>query len=129
MLVLGMVFAGLAAALHVVIFWMESLAWDGPAARRVFGPATAAEVETTRALAFNQGFYNLFLALVTGAGIGFVIASGTGTGIGTALVLAGTGSMAAAALVLFVSNPDKRPAALRQGILPLIAVAATLLGL
>ena len=127
MLVLGMVFAGLAAALHVVIFWMESLAWDGPAARRVFGPATAAEIETTRVLAFNQGFYNLFLALVTGAGIGFVIASGTG--IGAALVLAGTGSMAAAALVLFVSNPDKRSAALRQGILPLIAVAATVLGL
>lgn len=127
MLVLGMVFAGLAAALHVLIFWMESLAWDGPAARRVFGPATAAEVESTRALAFNQGFYNLFLAIVTGVGIVFVTASGAG--IGTALVLAGTGSMAAAALVLFVSNPGKRSAALRQGILPLLAVAATLLGL
>jgi len=127
MLVLGMVFAGLAAALHVLIFWMESLAWDGPAARRVFGPATAAEVESTRALAFNQGFYNLFLAIVTGVGIAFVTASGSG--IGTALVLAGTGSMAAAALVLFVSNPGKRSAALRQGILPLLAVAATVLGL
>ena len=38
-------------------------------------------------------------------------------------------TLAAAALVLFVSNPDKRSAALRQGILPLIAVAATVLGL
>lgn len=127
MLVLGMVFAGLAAALHVVIFWMESLAWDGPAARRVFGPASAAEVESTRVLAFNQGFYNLFLALVTAAGIAFAIASVTG--IGAALILAGAGSMLAAALVLFVSNPGKRSAAVRQGILPLIAVVATVLGL
>lgn len=127
MLVVGMVFAGLAAALHVVIFWMESLAWDGPAARRVFGPATAAEVESTRVLAFNQGFYNLFLAVVTAVGIGFVIASGPG--VGPALVLAGTGSMAAAATVLFLSNPGKRSAALRQGTLPLLAVIATLVGL
>ncbi len=36
----------------------------------------AEEAETTKLLAFNQGFYNLFLAIVTGVGI-VAIASGT----------------------------------------------------
>lgn len=51
----------------------------------------------TRELAFNQGFYNLFLAAVTGIGIvAWVAGSGV---VGASLMLAGVGSMAAAALV------------------------------
>ena len=42
-------------------------------------------------------------------------------------MLAGVGSMAAAALVLFLSSPDKRPAAVKQGTLPLLAVVVLVL--
>jgi len=127
MYVLIAVLAALAAALHVYIFWMESLAWTGPAARRTFGPATDAEVQTTRAFAYNQGFYNLFLAIVTVVGI--VFALGGDSPVGPALVLAGTGSMLAAAAVLFLSDAGKRRAAITQGTLPLLTVVATVVAL
>ncbi|MFI2105092.1 DUF1304 domain-containing protein [Isoptericola sp. NPDC019693] len=126
MVVAGLVLAGIAAALHVYIFWLESVAWTTPRARAVFG-TTEQEASATRELAYNQGFYNLFLALVTAVGI-VLVAAGT-TGAGAALVLAGTGSMLAAALVLFLSSPDKRRAAVTQGTLPLLAVVALVVGL
>jgi len=127
MYVLIAVLAALASALHVYIFWMESLAWDGPAARRTFGPATPAEVEATRALAYNQGFYNLFLAVASIVGIVLLFASDSAAGV--TLVLVGTGSMLAAAIVLFLSSPGKRRAAITQGTLPLLTVVATLIAL
>ena len=127
MTILITVLAALAALLHVYIFWMESLAWTGPAARRTFGPATDDEVRATRALAYNQGFYNLFLAIVTVVGI--VFALGGDSPVGPALVLAGTGSMLAAAAVLFLSDAGKRRAAITQGTLPLLTVVATVVAL
>ncbi len=78
-------------------------------------------------LAFNQGFYNLFLAIVSGVGIAAV---GMGHyAVGAALIFAGVGSMAAAAVVLLLSAPDKSRAALTQGIFPVIAIVLLLLGL
>lgn len=71
MLLAGLTFAALAAVLHVYIFALESLSWTSPRTRAVFG-TTAEEAETTKALAFNQGFYNLFLAIVTVVGIAAV---------------------------------------------------------
>ncbi|MGF0115329.1 DUF1304 domain-containing protein [Promicromonospora sp. Marseille-Q5078] len=126
MVATGLVLAGVAAALHVYIFWLESLAWTTPRARATFG-TTEQEAAATRELAFNQGFYNLFLAVVTAVGIVLVVAGSTGAG--AALVLAGTGSMLAAALVLFLSSHDKRAAALTQGAVPLLAVVALVVGL
>ncbi|MFE5338061.1 DUF1304 domain-containing protein [Isoptericola sp. NPDC056573] len=126
MVVAGLVLAGIAAALHVYIFWLESLAWTTPRARATFG-TTEQEAAATRELAFNQGFYNLFLAVVTTVGIVLVAAGSTGAG--AALVLAGTGSMLAAALVLFLSSPGKRAAAVKQGAVPLLAVLALVVGL
>ncbi len=41
---------------------------------------------------------------------------------GLALLLFGVGSMLAAALLLFVTSPNKRSAAIKQGFLPLLAV-------
>jgi putative membrane protein len=49
------------AGLHIIFFALESLLWTKPAGRKVFG-TTAEEAETTKVLALNQGFYNLFLA-------------------------------------------------------------------
>ena len=125
MIIVGLVLAALAALLHVYIFYMESVAWTAPRTRKTFG-ISAEEAEATKELAFNQGFYNLFLAIV--AGVGIVLAPIVG-GVGYALVLAGVGSMLAAALVLFVSSPGKRRAAVTQGAIPLLAVLALMFGL
>ena len=120
MITAALVFAGLAALLHVYIFVMESRPWTSPRTRAAFG-TTAEQAQATKELAFNQGFYNLFLAVVTAVGI-IAIAAGNRSA-GEALVFAGAGSMLAAALVLLVSSPDKARAAITQGVFPLIAVS------
>ena len=126
MIIAGLVFAALAALLHVYIFTMESLTWTAPRTRATFG-TTAEEAETTKLLAFNQGFYNLFLAVVSGIGIA-AVATGHNA-VGASLVFAGVGSMAAAAIVLLLSSPDKPRAALVQGTFPVIAIVLLALGL
>jgi putative membrane protein len=126
MITAGLVFTALAALLHVYIFVMESWTWTSPRTRATFG-TTPEEAETTKLLAFNQGFYNLFLAIVSGVGIA---AMGMGhKSVGAALIFAGVGSMAAAAVVLLLSAPDKSRAALTQGAFPVIAIALLLLAL
>jgi len=126
MIVAALVFAALAALLHVYIFVMESLTWTTPRTRKVFG-TSAQEAETTKLLAFNQGFYNLFLAIVTAVGIAAITMGHKQ--IGAALVFAGVGSMLAAAVVLLAASPDKARAAVSQGAFPLIAVALLVIAL
>lgn len=126
MVTAGLVFAGLAAALHVYIFVMESFLWTAPRTRATFG-TTPEEAETTKLLAYNQGFYNLFLAIITVVGI---VAVATGrTAVGSALVFAGVGSMTLAAVVLLLSSPDKARAAITQGAFPVLAVVLLAVGL
>lgn len=125
MTILGLVFAGLAAALHVFIFYMESIAWASPRAMATFG-TTEADVEVTKPLAFNQGFYNLFLALAVAIGIIAYVAGAPVVGL--TLVFTGAGSMAAAALVLALSSPSLIASALKQGTLPLLGVICLLIG-
>lgn len=121
MLVASFVIAGAAAALHVYIFAMESLWWTTPRVRATFG-LSELDAHATRAMAFNQGFYNLFLAVVTGAGIvAWALGSHTAA---VALVIAGLGSMLAAAVVLILSDGTRASAALKQGTLPLLALVA-----
>lgn len=119
MVIVGLVLAGLAALLHVFIFFLESIAWTSPRARGVFGMSEAS-ANATKEMAFNQGFYNLFLAIA--AILGIVLTAVGQTEIGLTLVLTGTASMAAAALVLLISSPDKASAAIKQGTLPLLSV-------
>ena len=126
MITVALICAGLAASLHVYIFVMESVTWTTPRTRAVFG-TTADEAQTTKMLAFNQGFYNLFLAVITGAGIA-AIALGH-MAVGAALVFAGVGSMLAAAFVLIASSRDMTRSAVIQGFFPLIAVALLALGI
>ncbi|UYQ78956.1 DUF1304 domain-containing protein [Glutamicibacter sp. JL.03c] len=125
MIITSLVLATLAALLHVYIFLMESLWWTTPKVRATFG-SSQAEAEATKEMAFNQGFYNLFLAIATFAGVIFHIA-GQPT-IGSTLVFTGTGSMLLAALVLILSSPSKASAAIKQGVFPLLAVIALSIG-
>lgn len=126
MIAAALALAGLAALLHVYIWVMESLTWTSPRTRATFG-TSAEEAEATKELAFNQGFYNLFLAVVTLGGIGaHALDEDT---VGATLVLTGAGSMVAAGLVLLLSSPDKARAALTQLTLPLLAVVLLAIGL
>ena len=118
MLIIGMIAAFLAAALHVFIFYIESFAWT-TRALSVFG-MDRESAEATKEMAFNQGFYNFFLAIEAFAGIAIYYLAWRPVGL--ALALFGVGSMLAAALLLFVTSPDKRSAAIKQGFLPLLAV-------
>ena len=76
-IVIGLTVAVLAAALHVLIFWMESVAWEGALARRTFG-GTPEEARPHAFYAYNQGFYNLFLALEVFLGVFLWAAGGSG---------------------------------------------------
>ncbi|MCV7423043.1 DUF1304 domain-containing protein [Mycobacterium yunnanensis] len=121
----GLIFAVLAALLHVYIWILEAFRWTAPRTRATFG-TTVEEAETTKLMAFNQGFYNLFLAVVTVVGVGFTISGGTR--VGAALLFAGVGSMLAAAAVLLVSAPAKARSAVIQGTFPLLAVVLLAVG-
>ena len=122
MLIAACVLAALAALVHVYIFVLESVRWEDPATRRVFG--TSEEIAAlTQPLAYNQGFYNLFLAIVTAVGVALV---GSHREAAVALLCAGTGSMLAAALVLITSDRSKARAAAVQGLFPALSLLCLL---
>jgi putative membrane protein len=121
LLVIAIVFAALAALLHVFIFVMESVLWMRPATWKRFGLHSQEEAATIRPMALNQGFYNLFLAV--GIFVAFFLLPHPGLyTAGVMLILFCCASMLAAALVLIISNPKLARAAITQGVFPLLAV-------
>jgi putative membrane protein len=126
LLVISGVCAVLAGLVHVYIFFLESVIWTSPRARRVFGIATETEAVATRSLAFNQGFYNLFLAI--GAILGVVLVLAGDTVSGWTLVVFSTASMLGAAVILLGTGRKYVNSAFKQGTLPLIALLFALLG-
>ncbi|MFV0633076.1 DUF1304 domain-containing protein [Demequina sp.] len=127
MLTLSLIFAGLAAALHVYIFVLESVLWTRPSTRAVFGIDDEDQARALAPMAFNQGFYNLFLAMIAAAG---VIATAMGEhAVGAALIVAGVGSMLAAAIVLVAHDRTQASAALKQGTLPALALVTLAISL
>ncbi len=128
LLIAGAVFIGLASLIHVYIFWMESVTWTTPGTWRRFGILNQDEAETIKPMAYNQGFYNGFLAVGGLAGI-VLAASPVLHQAGIAMELFAGLSMALAATVLIISNPKLARAAVLQGALPLIGVVLTAIGL
>jgi putative membrane protein len=108
----------LAALLHIWIFVLESIRWMHPSTWRLFGVRTDEQAETLRPMAYNQGFYNLFLAVGVLAGL-VLLAVGLPYA-GRALILFATASMTAAAVVLTTTGPGYLRPALIQGVLPLL---------
>jgi putative membrane protein len=108
----ALVFVGIAVLIHGYIFVLESLRWSAPSTRKTFGIRSQEQADATKPLAFNQGFYNLFLALIALAGMVF-LATGADA-VGAALIVAGAGSMVLAGLVLLVSSRRLWRAALVQ---------------
>ncbi|HEX4444314.1 MAG TPA: DUF1304 domain-containing protein [Galbitalea sp.] len=121
LLIIAIVFAGLAALLHVYIFVMESILWTRPSIWRRFGLKSQDDAQIMRPMALNQGFYNLFLAIGVFVGF-FLLPHPTLHSAGVMLILFCCASMLAASLVLVISNPKMVRAAVTQGLLPLIAV-------
>lgn len=144
MIVAALVVASFAAAFHLAIFLMESVFWAKPAVWRMFGLRSQADAQTTRPLAYNQGFYNLFLAVGAAVGVSLIAGEqGPGTigwdlgdavvatagihGAGIALIVFTMGCMLAASVVLLTTGRGYLRAALAQGLLPLIALVLLLL--
>lgn len=121
--VVAVVAATLAAVLHVAFFLLEAVLFTRPSVRRLFGVRSAEDSSALRLFARNQGVYNLGLALVVALGIAMVLGVGEPVA-GAAVVVAGCAVMALAALTLLVTAPRLWPAALVQGIPPLLAIMA-----
>ena len=119
MAVAALVFAALAALVHVYIWVLESLLWTAPRTRAAFGTSEeeAAADEAARAepglLQPVPGNRHRDRARLLRARL---------HAVGSALIFAGTGSMALAAVVLVASSPDKARGALIQGTFPVIAI-------
>jgi putative membrane protein len=126
--IVGSVFVFVAALIHLWIFALESVLWNKPSTWKQFGVRDENDAELIRPWAYNQGFYNVFLAL--GAGVGLVLL-GTGVSIegGIAIAMFALASMVLAAVVLITSNPKMRRAALIQGGAPLLGLVFLVLSL
>jgi putative membrane protein len=120
-LVLAVVFGIVAAVLHVAIFFMESVLWSRPTIWRRFGVASHEDAATLQPMAYNQGFYNLFLGLAAGLGL-LLLASRPVSSVGIGIASVALASMLLASIVLITSNPKLARAAIMQGITPLIAL-------
>ena len=115
--------ATLAAVVHVLIFCMESLWWTTPKVRARFRQAPE-QADATKLFAFNQGFYNLFLAIGTFAGLALILLGHPDSGL--TLVSWNCLFMVGAAIVLAASAPQLRRGALIQGTAPLVFLLLTL---
>jgi putative membrane protein len=109
--------ATLAGFVHVLIFCMESLWWTTSKVRERFRQ-TPEQADATRLFAFNQGFYNLFLAIGTFAGLALMLTGHPRSGL--TLICWNCLSMVGAAIVLTASAPQLRRGALIQGAAPLL---------
>ena len=119
---IGLAAAIVAALIHAWFFVLESLWFMRPSVYRRFGIESEDDAQVVRSFAYNQGFYNLFLA--AGVAIGIILVAIGEAVAGEAILLFSCGSMIAAGIVLFLYNPRFLRAAAIQVVPPLIAVVA-----
>lgn len=116
---MDLIFLALAGIIHAWIFVMESLLWGRPKINKLFR-VSAQTAKDNRLFAFNQGFYNLFLAfgaasVITLNFLGTLLAA-------FAIEIYVCAFMVGAALTLIASQPKLFRAALIQGLPPLLAL-------
>ena len=116
--------AVLGAAFHVLFFILESVTFSQPSVAARFGLTTPEQIAAVRPMAFNQGFYNLFLAVGIVGGLA-LIASGS-VDAGRAIVLFACACMVGAGLVLLSTNRRFARSAAIQAVPPLIAIVVAL---
>jgi len=124
----GLMLAGIAATLHVAFFVLESVLFRLPIGRRVFGVRAESDSAPLRLFAVNQGIYNLALAIVVFIGI-VLVALEPASIAGIAVIVAGCAVMTVAGAALALTAPLRTlPIALAQGLPPLLAIAALVVG-
>lgn len=118
-LIAALVAASIAAVAHVAFFAMESLLFGR---KDVWMRFTSSETDATamKPMAFNQGFYNLFLAI--GAGTGVVLAATCCRTVGETLIVFTCACMLGASVVLRATDRRFTQAAAMQGLPPLAAL-------
>lgn len=121
MLMIAHVLAALIALIHFYIFYLESIAWGRPKVNMAFRMSDV-QAEANRVFAFNQGFYNLFLALAIIAAFVWQ-ANGHGQK-GQVLMDYAVMSVFGAGTVLFFSGPGLLRPALVQALPALLYVVA-----
>lgn len=119
------VLALVAAGIHAWFFVLESLWFMRPSVHRRFGLASEEQARVVRSFAYNQGFYNLFLAV--GAALGVVLSLAGNAATGLPIMVFACGSMVAAGVVLVTHNRAFARAAAIQIVPPLAAIAAQVL--
>jgi putative membrane protein len=127
MLIAAQLVAGLAAVLHVVFFVFESLLWTRPQVYARFGIGSREQAETIRPMAFNQGFYNLALAVGLFVGIVMLGRDGAAGVVGKTLVIFATACMVVAGVVLASTGRSYWRAAASQLVPAALALVLTLL--
>jgi putative membrane protein len=123
LLTIGSILIFLAAALHIYVFFLESITWRTPKTWKTFGLPSQEHADIIRPMAFNQGFYNLFLAVGIAAGVAQIAAGAEVAG--RSIVLFACLCMVWAGIVLLVTSPRLARAALLQLAPPLLAIGAT----
>jgi len=114
-----------AAGFHVLFFVLESVTFSQPRVAARFGLTTPEQIAAVRPMAFNQGFYNLFLAIGIAGGLAFVAAGAIESG--RAVVLFACACMVGAGVVLFATSRRFGRSAAIQAVPPLVAIVAALL--
>ncbi len=122
MLIAAQIFATVAAVLHVVFFIFESVLWSKPAVYRRFGVASQEAADTLSGMAYNQGFYNLALAIGVLVGVVMAGLDGDQAVIGKTLIIFGTGCMVVAGAVLLSTGIRMLRAASIQFVPPALAL-------
>lgn len=110
------IFSAISGILHVAFFLLESVFFTRERVYSRFGIKTT-DVPSMRVVFFNQGFYNLFLAI--GAFVGLYYYS---TFREPLLLMYVSAYMVGAAFVLSISKRSMYRAAILQGISPLITL-------
>jgi putative membrane protein len=122
--VVTQVFAVLAGVIHVGLWVLESLLIGRPQVHKgIFGQRTE-DLPLFRIWSFNQGFYNLFLAV--GPLLGVLLYNSGCTAAGQALVIYGCAFIFLAGIVLVASDRKFWRGALGQSVPTGIALLALL---
>ena len=116
MSVIAQIFVVVAGLFHVAVFALESLLFSRPSMYKRFLVKDEADAAAARPWAFNQGFYNLFLAI---GALGGLIWGGDK---GHAIALFACACMAGAGLVLVASDRRMVRAAATQAVPPILAL-------
>ena len=123
--VLAILAAAVAALVHAWFFVLESVLFERPTVFRRFGLRSAEDAAVVRPMAFNQGFYNLFLAI--GIAVGIALVATGREDAGAAIVLFACACMVGAGVVLVATNRRFLTAAAIQAGPPLVALLAAFL--